>query len=429
MAKNLLALILPLLFISLSVNAQDNIKILQYNLLYYGLYDDNVNCIEDNNNVTDKTEYLKTLINYAEPDIFGVNEITSTGSYHDHLLNNVFLLNGYENYARATVRGSYLTSQIFYNTRKLKLAQESWVAASPRYIYMYKFYYNSPDLLQGDTAYFYCAVAHLKAGSDPDEAATRAETTEDFMAHLGTLGAGNYLFMGDLNLYTDEEVAYQNLVNPDNTAIKFNDPANAEGEWHENSYFADYHTQSTIYSGDVCGSTGGLDDRFDFILASDYIINGSNKIEYNANSYATIGQDGDHFNDGVTYNGNSSVPADVLNALANNSDHLPVMLEMTVNQTPISVKELYSEKLDVKINNPVSEFLSINIYINELLKAKNLDINIYSMLGELVYSGKILTDNRNITYEIPVNYLNSGMYILNISEKNSLFYTKKIIKL
>ena len=44
------------------------------------------------------------------------------------------------------------------------------------------------------------------------------------------------------------------------------------------------------------GASGGLDDRFDFILYSDDVLNGTNGVNYIPNSCKSIGNDGNHFN-------------------------------------------------------------------------------------------------------------------------------------
>ncbi len=426
--KKIYILLVINLITSYYIIAQDTLTVVQYNLLYYGLY--NNYCTESNNNLSDKTEYLKTIINNTQPDIFTVNEIADDDAIHSYLLNNVFILNDgiSGNYTRASTQGEYLTSQIYYNSDKITLLKEYFISGYPRKVHTYKFYYNSPDLLDGDTAYFYCFVAHLKAGSGSDEEEDRANSTKNVMDYIGELGAGNYLFMGDLNLYSNEEVAYQNLVNSENSNLKFNDPVEVAGEWHNAEEYADYHTQSTFYSGS-CGAGGGLDDRFDFILLSDYIMENSDKVKYISGSYTTVGQDGDHFNNGLSYQGNSSVPADMLDALSYNSDHLPIMLKLEINQTPISVREITQNKIDIKINNPVLENLDLQIFVNDLLSRKHLNVEIYSAMGNLKYQSTLNIENNIINYQIPTSNLSKGLYILKISTKKSVYYSQKFIKI
>ena len=53
---------------ALSLTSQDTLTVMQYNLLYYGI---NTSwCTNSNNNINDKDEYLKKIINHVKPDIF-----------------------------------------------------------------------------------------------------------------------------------------------------------------------------------------------------------------------------------------------------------------------------------------------------------------------------------------------------------------------
>ncbi len=47
------------------------------------------------------------------------------------------------------------------------------------------------------------------------------------------------------------------------------------------------------------GSTGGLDDRFDFILFTGDVNSGANKVQYVNNSCKAFGNDGNHLNDAL----------------------------------------------------------------------------------------------------------------------------------
>ena len=57
-------------------------------------------------------------------------------------------------------------------------------------------------------------------------------------------------------------------------------------------------------------------------------------------TYRVIGNDGQHFDDAINANGNSSVPANVLNALYNLSDHLPVVVDIAVESPNVSLVDL-----------------------------------------------------------------------------------------
>ncbi|MDX9694281.1 MAG: T9SS type A sorting domain-containing protein [Bacteroidales bacterium] len=335
--------LVSIVLISIYAKAQDTLKVMHYNLLYYGK--NTSYCTSVNNAVDAKNGYLKTIIKYVKPDIFSVNELDGNNSYPmtddaTYLLNNALNVDGVDYYSRTPFPQTYLANTIFYNSQKLKLKKHTPISfniSTDKVYNVYTFYYNAPDLATtNDTAFVTCIVAHFKAGSyseDVQERVVEAGIVMDYLTDLGI--PGNYLFMGDLNLYTSSEGAFQKLINPSNSLYKFYDPANQIGDWNNNYNYRFVHTQSTHVSGD-CHAGGGMDDRFDFILASDYIMNGTQKVAFVSGSYKAIGQDGNAFNSSINISTNTSVPSSVAQALYNMSDHLPVYLELKVDQTSVS---------------------------------------------------------------------------------------------
>ncbi len=426
MKKIIFYLLLFLIVTNLQVLSQDTLRVVQYNLLYYGLDDEG--CNSQNNNIQDKTEYLKTIVNYLKPDIFAVNEIFANENVQDYLLANVFILNGY-NFARGTTKGEYLTNQIFYNKNKLGLLSEDEIYSYPRNEYVYKFYYKSPDLASGaDTIFIYYIVCHLKAGSDESNVNTRTSASIYIENYLeDNLAGENIILSGDLNLYTSDEPAYQNLVNNENETIRLFDPG-PEGDYHDNENFALYHTQSTNYYSDGCKASGGLNDRFDYILFSYPLLNASNKIRYIDNSFKVIGQDGQHFNMSVYYNGNNSVPSLVLDALANNSDHLPVYAEFFINQTPAKINGEFPTQKRITITNPAEDFVKLIIWDNEILKNESIEISFYDILGRKQQTENLKLSPRRIEYEVNTAKLSNGIYLMKISAKNETIGSFTIIK-
>ena len=133
----------------------------------------------------------------------------------------------------------------------------------------------------------------------------------------------NFILVGDLNLYRSTEPAYEKLLVQDGTG-NFLDPIDFPGSWHESFTYRHIHTQSTrtvnLPDG---GSSGGLDDRFDFILSSQSIID-QGGIDYVEDSYWAYGNDGKHFNVAIII---SPYPISQQMAfdLHDVSDHLPVV--------------------------------------------------------------------------------------------------------
>ncbi|GAB4293324.1 MAG: hypothetical protein Kow0068_18430 [Marinilabiliales bacterium] len=407
---------------------QATIKVMQYNLLYYG--QTTTDCNTTNNSVTDKNNYLKTIVDYVLPDILTVNEMAPNMTYVQSLLNNVMNTSGrtyYKNGPYTNWAGSEIVNMVYYNSNKLTLYNSDYIFHSLRDISVYEFYYNSPDLAQGDTAFISCIVAHLKAGNTGSDAAVRDEMTTNIMTYVEGQGVGkNYLLMGDFNTYSSSEEAVKNITLYPSSPYLFHDPINKLGDWSNNSYYAGCHTQST-HTVSGCAAGGGLDDRFDFIFISDNIFNNIDKVSYITDSYHTIGQDGLHFNSAVNSGTNQDVSANIADALYGMSDHLPVVLELNIAQTPVQGIETITNGMNLFYNNPVNENLVVS-FSGNLTYPKEGSLKIYNSVGELVKDKDFVYTNENYSITCPVDDLKNGIYffVVNLGNVSSV---KKIIKL
>ena len=99
---------------------------------------------------------------------------------------------------------------------------------------------------------------------------------------------------GDFNFYYHTEPACQEILY--GQGLDLIDPINQMGNWHNNSFYKNVHTQSTrsATGGYAGGAYGGMDDRFDIIFTSNDVMDGSSGIEYIANTYIADGQDGSY---------------------------------------------------------------------------------------------------------------------------------------
>ncbi len=420
-----------LLLISFSVFAQDTLIMMHYNLLNYG--NNYGGCDQNTNYLGDKDDYFKTIISFLNPDILTVNEIDCDPEIADRLLVNTLNVNGATYFQRAEqtcYSTPYIGNMLYFNSTKLSLHSQDVVTTNIRDINIYKLFYNSIDLpTTNDTAFIICICTHLKAGSYPDNLVERADETLRLMNYLDNIGvADNYIFSGDFNTRSSSEEAFQNLVNHTNLDICFYDPIDQLGTWHNSSSFENIHTQSTHTSTNGCPSSGGLDDRYDFILISENIQNGTNNIEYIADSYEAIGQDGNHYNGALNSSpANTSVPSDVLDALYNMSDHLPVVLKLKVDKT-LSIDEIQKDNFaDINFNNPIIESLSLNINFKN--NTKNFKVEIISLLGKQIYSQKFTISNPVFKTTISLSQLTNGFYFLRISEGNKHQLVRKFVKI
>ena len=324
--------------------------------------------------------------------------------------------------AGANTANSSLTNCIFYNSNKVTLTGHHIAQTYTRDIDVYDFKLNSNNAIT-----FTCIIAHLKAGSSSDDKEKRRIMALNTMNYLANYYRDkNVLIMGDFNLYSSNEPAYQTLTNqtsyPD---AYFIDPLYpyGVGEWNNNSSYRDYHTQSTHSDNNGCASYGGMDDRFDFILMSESIYGGSKGVHYVGGSYLAIGQDGMHFNQSINSNGNYAVSQTVADALYNNSDHLPVKMELTCGYQ--NVNELNTNTLSLDIfPNPAKEKINIRFYQDNIGKA---NILLFNTLGQMVYSDAVMVQNNLSEYAVPVENLTKGLYFLKITNVDGLSETIKVV--
>ena len=175
--------------------------------------------------------------------------------------------------------------------------------------------------------------AHFKASSGNSNAQQRLEEATVLRNHLNQLAESSFFILaGDLNIYSnssESEPCFEMLTgSQDNNNGQLFDPINRIGHWHNNSSFADVHTQSPRTSSFGGGANGGMDDRFDWLLVSAQFLDESSNLKYIENSYVTYGNDGNHFNDAINSGSNSAVSNDIAEALHDASDHLPVYMDL-----------------------------------------------------------------------------------------------------
>lgn len=409
-----------LIFLSLTVHAQDTITVMQYNLLQYGNYNSGfADCYETNNNTQHKDECIRTILNYVKPDILTVCEFGKTQQLQSDFLRHNLNVNG-ANYWKSDNIINYanqsIINHIFYDSRKMELKKHVALRTLPRDTDVYELYMKTSGLVAGDTIKLVCIVSHPKAGMNYE--ADRRATMQAAMDYVNQhYTHDNVLIMGDFNMYRASESGYRLLTQnyPNNDAL-FVDPLShvgGVGEWNSNAQFAPFHTQSTRKYSDECFSSGGLDDRFDFILISDEIYMGFNGLKYINNSYYAVGNDGEHFDKSINQNGNSAVPETVAEALFDGSDHLPVTMKMRayanlgVDDNEMTGFLVYP--------NPTNGMITVETaHIPSLQKYR-----ITNLMGQTLMTGQIDGKKQSIN----VSGLLSGIYFIQLGG-----VTRKFVK-
>ncbi len=415
----------------LSANAQDIITVMQYNLLEYGNHNSGfADCYETNNNTQRKDECIRTLLDYVKPDIFTVCEFGATQQLLTDFLRHNLNING-ANYWQSdniiNYAGSNIINHIFFDSRKMGLKKHVALRTNPRDTDVYELYLKTKSLAAGDTIKLVCIVAHPKAGMgyESNRRALMQIAMDYVNQHYPT---DNVLIMGDFNMYGASESGYRLLTqtysNPD---ICFMDPlafVGGVGEWNNNSLFAPFHTQSTRSYSDECFSSGGLDDRFDFILMADEIAFSYNHLRYVQESYKAIGNDGHHFHMSVDQGYTSSVPIEVAEALFDGSDHLPVTMKIAVD-VHLGVEDHKAESLFASVApNPASDKATVHFF-NPV--QGQVQFELYSLQGQLMQHESADFGEGSQEFELSLVGLTKGFYLLRIRHEDGVCQSLKLI--
>ena len=215
-----------------------------------------------------------------------------------------------QNYARSlgiNSSGDYFG--FIYNTESLTLLETENVSGDfTRDPYRGLF---RPVGVSTDSADFQVFNVHLNAS----DASKRQTEANGIRAELESLGSNeNFFVIGDLNIDRSSESSYQILTGSGSGQVV--DPLNSPGNWHNSNSFKSIHTQNPA---------GPMDDRFDFQLANDDVM-AAGGLEFIPGSYRAFGNNGSHTFDQAITTG-SGASNSVLWALANASDHLPVVVD------------------------------------------------------------------------------------------------------
>lgn len=298
--------------------SQTEHTIMSYNILNYPFTD-----------TTSRNLHFRTIFENIQPDILVVQEIVSQASV-DSFLTKI-LNKSASGYAAGTfINGPDLDRALYYKSNDFTFISNSPIHTSLRDINEFRLRHN----ITGDTLIIF--AVHLKA--NVEDSLTRAAEVDSLRKRTNTLSPNsNFIVLGDFNIYSSNELAYQKLKNQSSPGY-FIDPLNLSGVWNNSSY-SQYHTQSTRTRAFGDGATGGLDDRFDMILMSSSIIN-SGGITFVPGTYRVYGNDGNHFNDSINRPPNIAVGQTVASALHYATDHLPVIASFSFDSPYLEISPI-----------------------------------------------------------------------------------------
>ncbi len=381
--------------LTVAIQPQEKVKIATYNILNYP------------NQSSTKNTRFQTVIYDLKPDILVVQEILSQSAVNE--FKNDVLGDDYQ--SGDFINGPDTDNAIFYKDSLFQFITTDFInpTQGPRYISVFRLFHK----ITFDTLIIYSA--HFKASQGVENELRRLNEAATLRVFTDLLPPNSdFILVGDLNLYRSTEPAYEELLVQDGTGY-FLDPINRPGTWHDSFSFTDIHTQSTRITdlGDG-GSTGGLDDRFDFILISQSIMD-EGGIDYITDSYWAFGNDGLHLNLSIHDPPNQSVSTDIAIALYLASDHLPVVAEFDFGVAS-GVEVIAAHEMNFILHqnypNPFNPSTIINF---SLAVNSKVSLKIFDVLGQEVanlVNTNLVAGSHNVDFN--ASLLNSGVYFYRI---------------
>ncbi len=402
------------------VVAQDTIRTMFYNVLHFP---DPV--------PGGRWDTLRKILEYQPVDLLMVCELETQGGAD---LIQLFSLNvnGANYWERAVFEpgqspgSTSLHQMLFYDSRKFGLKEQNVIITPVRDVNEYILYLKDPGWPGvTDTTFLDVYVTHLKASQGTTNQQLREMSVDSLLQYLDTRPADrNVLFCGDFNVYTSNEPAYQKITDPNNHIV-LEDPINMPGSWNNNSSFSNIHTQSTRTSsvfGD--GAFGGMDDRFDFIMLSENIMNGTSDLTYIPGSYAAVGNDGTCFNENLLNCNSGAVPDSIINALYYMSDHLPVYAEL---HTPLILSEptVASPTTHFTLSFEQGNLVKDNVALAFTSKeAEQLPLTIVNQLGQVVHQSTVNINAGPTRLQLNVQAYAQGIYFVHVPGIPALKFLK-----
>ncbi len=298
--------------------ATDTVRVCSYNLLKFS---------QDNED--GRIPQFKRILDSIRPDIVVCSEVADA-SVGPRFVSEVLTWDPFA--ATPYYDGPDTEITVLYNQRVLRLLGTKRIPTELRDIFETTLEHLDDKGDPDDTIVVY--GLHLKASSSSSDEAQRQREVSSMNARMTTLA--KVLICGDFNVYSPGESAMQALIGP-SAPRRFIDPLGTN--WRRNdASFASFYTQctrATTISACGGGVDGGIDDRFDFILASTDLAP-----RVLTSTYTAFGNDGAiRFNKSINDPPNQKVSAEIAAALLCASDHLPIYVDVVLGDVPASVDD------------------------------------------------------------------------------------------
>lgn len=374
-------------------------------------------------NIQGRVDTLEKIVDYARPHLLMIQELKSAqglASVTD-MMNSLdygdFQHSEFIEQQSPGSPGNLLQQAIVFDTEKLRLKSESVVLTDYRDINEFVLYLNDPLLpITSDTTFLYVYVTHLKSSTGADNELARLTMVNYLIEHFESLPPNaNVIFAGDFNLYTNTEAAYTAITSTDN-AIVMVDPFAEYGDWPGSNFLhKEILTQSTrVNQVAADGASGGLDDRFDFILFSESLMNEDNDLHFLQGSFESLGNTGNCYNENITdCSIENPVPAEVLTAMYYMSDHIPQVCQLHTDIADNIQTYRISDRSIFAFVSPANA----KVLRYELTGfGAGTVLTIYNLQGQILYSWQTTNNDENSSRNIP--QLQSGCYVIHACDAN-----------
>lgn len=305
---------------------------------------------------------------------------------------------------------------MYYNSDVVGLAKQVVIPEtnSIRDLNYYKFYYKGPGLAFGDTTFIEVVQVHLHSSAEN----VRSAQTASVMAYLNSLGrAGNFIIQGDMNLDGSTAGSFQNMIAYSNPNCKMNDPVGLTGNWHNNNNINEYWTQSTRSSASNCGSGGGLDDRFDVILASNALMNNTMDMQILPAKYWVVGNPNSP---------NPPIDGNTQAGIIGMSDHHPVTIDIAISKAvAIERPKQITNVMQVK-GNPAREHLSLNVDLDSF-EGQQAEISLVDLTGKEIRNWRFIANATKQELNYDLNGISAGAYFVKLVVSENIIATQKLI--
>jgi endonuclease/exonuclease/phosphatase family metal-dependent hydrolase len=291
----------------------EGIRIVSWNILNY-----------PDLNEEPREEFFRSLLEILNPDILVVQEMASAAGVNQFLKEALNHKPPRLYKAASFFDGPDTDNALFYKKAKIGLISRQQIPTSFRDITEYKMKIKKGA---GKGTKFKVYSVHFSEGAGAKK--KRENEALTLRTYLdGLLPDELFLVCGSFNMMSSTEKAFKILTgNQANNNGRLMDPIHKTGKWHDKSKHRPIHSESTRKSKFGGGTGGGLDDRFDMMLIS-YGFEENEKLIYSEGSCRIFGNDGKHLNKAINKPKNRIVSPEIADALYMASDHLPVIIDL-----------------------------------------------------------------------------------------------------